>query len=64
MHNDKAAILNQEVSTIIDAIQKIQSRIAGTGEPPSQLELHELQRLGRHYGNLIEQLISLQDTSK
>lgn len=54
--------LVQEITAVIDEIQQIQARIAGTGEPPSQLELHELQRLGRHYSNLVEQLINLRIT--
>lgn len=57
MQNDTEARINQDIVAVIDAIQGIQSRIAGTGEPASQLELHELQRLGRQYSDLIEGLL-------
>ncbi len=49
--------LAREISTVIEDIQKIQTRITSTGEPASQLELHELQRLGRQYSSLVEQLM-------
>lgn len=61
MHAANKDRLVREITAVINEIQQIQSRIAGTGEPPSQLELHELQRLGRHYSDLVEQLINLQD---
>lgn len=63
MHAANKDELMREISTTIAEIQKIQSNIAGTGEPPSQLELHELQRLGRHYSSLVEKLIDLKITS-
>lgn len=50
-----------EISAVVNEIQHLQSRIAGTEEPASQLELYELQRLGRRYGTLIARLRILQD---
>jgi hypothetical protein len=63
MHAANKDELMREISTTITEIQRIQSRIAGTGEPPSQLELHELQRLGRNYSSLVEKLIDLKTAS-
>lgn len=57
MRKDPETRLNQDMMAVIDAIQDIQSRIASTGEPASQLELHELQRLGRQYSDLVERLL-------
>ena len=55
-------MIKHEISAVMDEIQHLQSRIAGTEEPASQLELYELQRLGRRYGTLMARLRSLQDT--
>lgn len=63
MQKDTEANLNQGIVAVIDAIQGIQSRIAGTGEPASQLELHELQRLGRQYSDLIERLLKVRNAA-
>lgn len=51
--------LQAEIESVRDEIQQLQRRIAASGEPSSQLELYELQRLGRRYGTLVARLRSL-----
>lgn len=44
------------IDSVMRSIAKIQRRIKKDGEPVSQLELHELKRLGREYTSLIKRL--------
>ena len=50
------AILHDRLESIIDRMQYIQRAIRSSGQPVTQGELAELQRLGREYGELMEQL--------
>ena len=64
MYPDTEARLYKEIEAVIDRIQGIQARIAGTGEPTSALELHALQRLGSRYSQLLERLDKLRNAAQ
>jgi len=52
MDPDGQPELRAQIDAVVARIRHIQRRIAGSGQPASQLELHELQRLGQRYGVL------------
>ena len=56
MNNERQNVVHTEITQVTDKIKKLQRTIAAVNEPVSQLELFELQRLGREYGMLIAQL--------
>lgn len=59
---DRAADIQAQIDTVIARLKKIQKGIAGSRQPASQLELAELQDLGREYARLQQQLADWYDT--
>ncbi len=64
MNNERQNAVHVEINQVTDKIKRLQRTIAAVNEPVSQLELFELQRLGREYGTLIAQLKRLKEDDR
>ena len=56
--------LNKKLDKVIEKMQKIQKKIAGSEEPASMHELDSLTKLGQEYSETVEQIAQLKNTDK
>lgn len=56
--------LNQQLETLIDKMQRIQSSLATDCQPASMHEIDRLKQLGKNYAETIDRLAALENSRK